>query len=418
MTNKRFIELFDKRRKGLLSESEAYELNEWIGHSDHYKEIFERLNDEEYLKKTVSQLAKARNEDWQIVLEKHPELNREQATVLNIFRERAIGIKRYVAAAAAIILIGVTVYWFMIANQVDKEKQASISEKVVHEVPAPDITKARITLANGQVVELNTLTSGVLAVQGNINVIKTDEGHISYKASSIAGSLEEGYNTLSNPRGSKIVSITLSDGTKAWLNSESSMKYPVTFSDHERRIELSGEAYFEVAKDTKKQFVVKSKDVSTVVLGTHFNVNNYANEGSIKVTLLEGSVDVKSPSPKGEEFRVRLVPGQQAVAKVYTPTGRVDSEGGATLNIDYSPDLEQVMAWKNGTFYFSGENLEAVMKQLARWYDMEVEYEGNVQSKRFGGMISRNKNLGEVLRVLELNDVHFRIEGKKIIVMK
>jgi transmembrane sensor len=406
MTNERFIELFDKSRNGDLSGSEAIEWNEWIERSDHNREMVERLHDEEYLKRTTSLLAKARLGDWQNILEKHPELRPEGAVVKRMNSVRLIRV--WIAAAAAVLLIVLTTYWFF-NNKAADQKLATTSKKQVHDVGPPDITKARITLANGQVVALDTLAIGVLAMQGKVNVVKTSDGQITYKGAAGKGvSGEVAYNTLTNPRGSKVVSISLGDGTTIWLNSESTLRYPVVFNGNERRIELTGEAYFEVASSflksgKKRPFFVTANDVTVEVLGTHFNVNAYGDEEALKTTLLEGSVKVGS---KGQS--VVLKPGEQAIVIA----------SHSPLTIDHSPALDQVMAWKNNTFYFDGENLQAIMKQLSRFYNVDVEYEGNIPDKRFGGMISRNKNLNEVLSVLELSGVHFRVEGKKIIVLK
>ncbi len=409
MTNERFVELFDKRHNGILSESEAIEWDEWIGQSDHNREMVERIRDQEYVKRTVNLLVKARLEDWQNIIKKHPELRPEGALVKRMSYRRLIRIS--IPAAAAFILIAFTTYW-LVNNKTTKQKPPVISKTKVQEVRPPDITKARITLANGEVVALDTLSNGVLAMQGKVNVVKTSDGQIAYKGpTGKEGSGEVSYNILTNPRGSQIVSINLSDGTTIWLNSESILRYPVVFNGNERSVVLTGEAYFEVAPSfaqsgKKRPFFVTANKVTVEVLGTHFNVNNYIDESALKVTLLEGSVKIGNRQSAIGNNTVVLKPGQQAIAIANQ------------LTTDYSPDLEKVMAWKNETFYFNGESLQAIMKQLARYYNVDVAYEGNISDKRFGGMISRNKNLNEVLNVLELSGVHFRVEGKKIIVSK
>lgn len=420
MTNERFIELFDKNQNGDLSGSEAIEWNEWIGQSEHNREMVERLHDQEYLKRTTSLLAKARLEDWQNILEKHPELKPEEMVIKRRNSVRLIRI--WIAAAAAVLLIVLTTYWFF-NNKAADQKLATTSKKQMQDIGPPDNAKARITLANGQVIALDTLASGVLALQGKVNVVKTSDGQVAYKGAAGNGpSGEVAYNTLTNPRGSKVVSINLSDGTIIWLNSESSLRYPVVFNSNDRRVELTGEAYFEVAPSfvksgKKRPFHVTANKVTVEVLGTHFNVNAYGDEEAVKTTLLEGKVRVvnEAGSKKYEvgskKIEVILNPGQQAVVELSR------SESGL-LTINHSPVIDKVMAWKNNTFYFDGETLQAIMKQLSRFYNVDVEYEGSIPDKRFGGMISRNKNLNEVLSVLELSGVHFRIEGKKIIVLK
>ena len=411
MTNTRFIELYDKSQSGLLSPAEAVEWNEWIGQSDHNRDMVERLQDEEYLKRMVSLLAKARQEDWQDIIKKHPELKPEGATVKRMNTGRLFRFR--IAAAAAILLIAFTTYWLLV-NKAPGKKLAITHQKQIQEIRPPDSTKATITLANGQVVTLDTLTSGVLAMQGKADVVKTSDGQIAYKRVTDNNRTGEvAYNTLTNPRGSKIVSINLSDGTKIWLNSESTLRYPVVFNGNERRVELTGEAYFEVAPSfirsgKKRPFYVTANDVTVEVLGTHFNVNNYPDEETIKVTLLEGRVRVgRGQRAAGKDNSVILKPGEQtSVYQTSQPSQPIPVQ------------IEEVMAWKNGAFYFNGENLQAIMKQLTRYYDVDVEYEGDIPDKHFGGMINRNKNLGEVLNVLELSGVHFQVEGKKIRVLK
>jgi hypothetical protein len=415
MTNERFIELFDKSRNGFLSESEAIEWNEWIGQSAHIREMVERCKDEEYLKRTVSLLAKARQGDWQDIIEEHPELKPEGAVVKHI--NKGMLIRKWIAVAAAILIVTGASYW-LINYKAPGQKLVAPYKMQLKDIRPPDSTKARITLANGQIVALDSFENGVLAAQGKITVIKTSDGQITYKGA--AGSEKSGemaYNTLVNPRGSKIVSISLSDGTKIWLNSESTLRYPVVFNGNERRVELTGEAYFEVAPSfiksgKKRPFYVTANDVTVEVLGTHFNVHNYNDESAIKVTLLEGSVRVgrrsrAQPGADGKQESVILKPGEQtSVSQSSQPSQPILVQ------------TEEIMAWKNNTFYFDGENLEAIMKQLARYYNVDVAYEGEIPDKKFGGMISRNKNLNEVLSVLELSGVHFRVEGKKIVVLK
>lgn len=405
MTNERFIELFDKSRIGILSELEAMEWNEWIALSEYNRAMVERIHDEEYLNRTLSLLAKARQEDWQSILEKHPELIAEGAVVKQINKVRLI--RKWISVAAALLLVAFTSFW-LINNKTPKPQLVIPYKEQLQDIRSPDTTKASITLANGQVLALNTLSNGVLAMQGKVNVVKNSDGQITYKGNAgNEGSKEVSFNTLINPRGSKVVSVSLSDGTKVWLNNESTLRYPVVFNGSERKVELTGEAYFEVAPSfikgsKKKSFVVTANKATIEVLGTHFNVNNYLDESATKVTLLEGSVIVKS-----KEQSVIIKPGQQ-----------VSVSQSSQLSQPIPVQTDEVMAWKNNTFYFDGENLQAIMKQLARYYNVEVEYEGTVPDKKFGGMINRNKNLNEVLNVLELSGVYFRVEGNKIIVLK
>jgi len=274
---------------------------------------------------------------------------------------------------------------------------------VVKNVAKPDLTpggnKAILTLSNGRSIVLNGAKNGTLAKQGNTDINKLSGGAISYQgASDIAAADAVIYNTASTPRGGQFQFI-LSDGTKVWLNSASSIKFPVAFNGSERKVELTGEAYFEVAHDAKRPFKVVSNQQQVEVLGTHFNINAYNDEDVINTTLLEGSVKVTSANTE-----ITIVPGQQAQFK----NGKINV---ASVNVD------DAVAWKNGLFNFNDNSIEEVMKQLSRWYDVDIKYEGKLPSRRFSGEISRNVNASQLLDILSFKKIHYRIEGKSIIVM-
>jgi len=226
-----------------------------------------------------------------------------------------------------------------------------------------------------------------------------------------------------------VISLTLSDGTKVWLNSESSLKYPTAFNGNAREVEITGEAYFEVrsqesgARSGASPFIVRKKDVSVTVLGTHFNVNAYDDEDVIKVTLLEGSVRMSSLlEDQGASLRggIPRASGQSQLKSVILKPGE---QGVVTQNSELrtqnSVDLEAVMAWKNGKFIFNETSIDVIMKQISRWYDVEVEYVGAKPDVHFIGDISRRENISEVLKMLEQTKaVKFSIEGEKIKVMR
>jgi transmembrane sensor len=305
--------------------------------------------------------------------------------------------RKYAAAAAILIIIAAVGH--LSFNRSFNKNDVVKNNLPAKDIAAPTSTKATITLANGQTVLLDSMNSGILATQGNVNVTKTADGQIIYNGTTS----ETTYNTLTNPRGSTVVNLTLNDGTKVWLNSESSLRYPTAFAGSERKVEITGEGYFEVAHNAARPFFVKDvdRDVEVKVLGTHFNVNTYADEGAMKVTLLQGSVKVT----KGSSTTL-LKPGQQAL---------VIEE----VKIINDADLDEVMAWKNGRFEFNASTIETVMKDMARWYDVQVEYAGVRPTVHFMGGISRLENISEVLKMLEQTKaVHFKIEGKKIVVMK
>jgi transmembrane sensor len=299
------------------------------------------------------------------------------------------------AAASVIVLFG-TAGYFLFFNK--KTEPTAIVKVKYQDIKAPQISKAVISLANGQKVYLDSLSNGALSI-GPVKLVKLPNGEIAYQQTPGEANGQIKYNTLSNPRGSKVINMLLADGSKVWLNAGSSLTYPVSFHDKERKVSVTGEAYFEVFHDASKPFIVNNGSVNIQVLGTHFNVNAFKDNGDLKVTLLEGSVKIKN----GNTFGI-LKPGEQA---------SVNTE----IKVQNDVDIEAVMGWKNGYFEFNNASLQNVLKEIARWYDVDVIYEGNNQHRSFAGEMQRDLSLSEILKILERNKVHFRIEGKKLIVM-
>lgn len=298
------------------------------------------------------------------------------------------------AAAAALIAVAVTgiLYVFRPVAPITAKK-----EPAPHQVK-PGGNKAVLTLADGSQITLDSAGNGAIASQGNVQVIKLNSGQLAYNLNGAKGK-EVSYNTLTTPRGGQF-NIILPDGSKVWLNAASSLRFPTVFNGREREVQLNGEAYFEIEQDARMPFKVTVNDIAVQVLGTHFNVMAYQDEGVVRTTLLEGVVRVQ----KGSQA-VQLKPGQQA---------RLNPAG--TMQVNDNIDVEEVVAWKNGYFHFNHEQLQGVMRQIGRWYDAEVAYEGNIPDREFGGKIARGSSIDEVLKILELSNVHFRVEGKKIIV--
>jgi hypothetical protein len=306
-----------------------------------------------------------------------------------------------IAAAAVIIgIIGSGIFIFF--NHTTPPKGISNIAAVKHgrpDIAAPNSVNAMLTLANGQQVVLDSVQNGALASQGSSTVSKLSNDKISYNSTSTESTKIE-YNTLTVPRGSRIINLVLADGTSVFLNAASSITYPTAFTGNERKVEISGEAYFEVAKDPGKTFIVSAGGVNTEVLGTHFNVNAYSDNGSIDVTLLQGRVKIVN-----DENAAILAPGQQ---------GQLNKKGKIDLNKDV--DTNQVMAWKNGLFNFNNQSVESIMLQMSRWYNVRVVYEGKRSDKHFSGLISRSDNISEVLKIMQLAGVQFKIEGGVITV--
>jgi ferric-dicitrate binding protein FerR (iron transport regulator) len=304
-----------------------------------------------------------------------------------------------VAAAAVIILMLAAGAYFVFNN---KKQTHQIAQITVHDVPAPASSRAVITLANGQQIILDSVGNGTtLATQGNVKILKKEDGRIEYEsagAGNPAGAIS--YNTLSNPRGSRGISLILADGSKVWLNAASSLTYPTAFTGEERKVQISGEAYFEVAHNPDKPFHVLANGMDVEDIGTAFDINAYDDEGVIKTTLVQGEVKVA----KGNKAQT-LLPGQQSV---------LDPQGN--LSLVKHADIESAIAWKNGLFSFDKADLKTVMRQVSRWYDLDVSYEGNIPPVQFSGEIGRDLSLNQLFSILNETRIHYRVEGKKMVV--
>lgn len=301
--------------------------------------------------------------------------------------------RRIAVAAAVLVFVSAGLYgWLQMG---DWKPEPVIARQ--NDVP-PGTNKAVLHLADGTVVTLDSAGNQVIRQGGT--TINQQNGQLRYNAND-PNATTVSFNTLATPRGGQY-SVTLPDGSKVWLNSASSLRFPTAFTGSERKVELTGEAYFEVAKNAKQPFKVALEDKTTIeVLGTHFNVNAYKDEPAISTTLLEGAVRLTN----GKE-RITIKPGERAQLR----------EGGTKFVID-RPDVDRVVAWKNGFFQFDGDNITMIMKQLSRWYDIEPVYAGNMNMKDYSGYISRNSNISEVLKMLELtNEIKFKVEGRKVTV--
>ena len=307
-----------------------------------------------------------------------------------------IHINRRLIAAAAILVFVITGAALLVLNRntiISSTKKIASQTKIL-----PGRNKAILQLANGEKIVLDSLNNEV--INENAGVIKAKNGQLIYGNNQTA-SQEINYNTVSIPNGGQY-QIVLSDGTKVWLNSASSLHYPVTFIGKERTVELTGEAYFEVAKNAGMPFKVKVKNTIVEVLGTHFNVMAYDNEENLKTTLLEGAVKISAAGNVNI-----LKPGQQL---------QLNNAGNATLVAN--ADVDEAVAWKNGLFRFNDADISSIMKQLARWYDIDISFEGKIPPTHFGGEVSRNSDLSQVLKILETSGIHFKLEGRQLTVQQ
>lgn len=300
--------------------------------------------------------------------------------------KRIVMIRRMVAAAAVVLLAIAGAYLLFFNKRTGVV--APVAERYHNDVN-PGRNAAVLTLAGGRNVVLNDSTPRVIGRQGDA-LVTQDSGRLVYE---VSGGRDMVYNTLTTQKGNQY-HLTLPDGTRVWLNASSSITFPSVFSGKQRQVNISGEAYFEVAKNGQQPFVVRQGSMDVEVLGTSFDVNGYGDEGEVKTTLLEGKVRAGGSV---------LAPGQQAVV----------SKG---VSVVKDADIEEVMSWKNGAFSFKDAGIEAIMQQVERWYDVEVVYEAKIKT-HFVADIRRDVPLSQLLKLLEETDqIHFRIDGRKVIV--
>lgn len=306
-------------------------------------------------------------------------------------------------AASIFIVLSVGLFYFL--DKPDVQPLLTIDQTPKPAPVVPGGNKAILTLSDGSKIILDHAKNGVLANQAGVSIQKTSDGELLYKFSNSDDSGKQPaedviYNKIETPKGGKY-QVNLPDGSIVWLNSASSLRFPALFSGNTREVELTGEAFFDVAKNKNKPFKVITKDQIVEVLGTRFNINSYGDEETIKTTLIEGSVKIIY-----KDKVVLLSPGQQFQPNESRPKV-------------IEADTEEVIAWKNGYFLFKDESIHSIMRKLSRWYDVEVTYAGEIPELGFGGNISRSKDITEVLDALQLtNAVHFKIEGRRITVMR
>jgi transmembrane sensor len=404
-------ELIWKYLQNKLTEAEKAELEAWISGSEPNRQLFVLLTSPASLYKKLKKFQ---------AFEVHAEtlqnkLNRANPPVITI-RPQKWWIYR--AAAVLFFLTFLAMYLTISPGTFKQRTEIQLFDK---KESAPGGNKAVLVLADGSLIFLNSASNGILAQQGNTAIVKKD-GELVYQPKMVKKKLAKNnlsfYNTVSTSKGEEY-RIVLSDGSKVWLNSESSVRFPTMFSGSERRVEITGEVYFEVV--TQKQSIPFIADIVTPsglsgeveVLGTHFNINAYRDEGSVKTTLLEGSVKLKidGKSVKDPKQSVILKPGQQASTS--------DEPGEPNTIRVQTVDPEEEIAWKKGYFRFKGTDIKQVLKQIARWYDVEIVYEVNVPKVpiHITGQVSRDSSVSKVLELLEgTGSLHFKMEGKKIIV--
>jgi len=382
MTREEYITLYEKYLTGNCTseEREAIENYQDSIDLDRHHWIKDQMGEQEVVKETI-----------------HAEL---LASIARQKRRQILKARTWYAAAAVILLIlSSGLYFNSLKNKTPVIVQTE-SPRFKNDV-LPGENRAILTLDDGSQINLDDAQNGVLASEDNTDIRKTGSGQLEYSAGDkIIETLK--YNTLSTPMGGQY-QLSLPDGSKVWLNSGSSIRFPTAFIGKERVIELKGEAFFDIKENKKMPFIVRTNNSMDIrVLGTQFNVMAYDDEKSINTTLLEGSVQILKES--GTAF---LEPGQAAIL----------NKGTGKIKVAIA-DIDEAVAWKNGYFIFSNENIESIMRKVSRWYNVEVDYQGNLSNKDFVGTISRDKNISELLKMLELTGaIHFKVDGRRVTVM-
>ncbi|MEO6707575.1 MAG: FecR domain-containing protein, partial [Ginsengibacter sp.] len=328
-----------------------------------------------------------------------------QSVILKAENGRVVRIKSrklWMVAASVLIVLVAGISFLYINRNENRQIPGNVTKiTILKNDIAPGGNKAVLTLSNGSSIVLDNAQNGTLTQQGNAKVVKLDNGKLVYQKDENTNAVAVQYNTITTPRGGQY-QLVLSDGSKVWLNASSSIRFPTAFTGRERDVEIIGEVYFEVAHNVEMPFHVKVNGMDVAVLGTHFNINAYDDEDVTKTTLLEGSIKVS----KGNKNTL-ITPGEQAQI----------ADKNDKIEIKKNVDLEEIVAWKNGKFIFQDVDIHSIMRQLERWYNITVSYEGNMPNEEFVGVISRDVNISQILNMLErTGTVKFKIEGRKIIV--
>lgn len=372
-----------------LTDKEHDELDAWVEESDDNMLLFEELTDENNIEANLAFMKQVRTEDNLKQVKEQIKFTRGKTV------QRSQKWLYAVAASIVLLVCSIVVYRLIFKN----EKNLPNNTTLIADAP-PGGNKATLTLSDGSVIQLTDSKSGLIKKDKGADISLVSGGQISYKQGENSLRNQVGYNTLSVPRGGQF-KVRLPDGSMVWLNAASTLKYPTFFNSAERHVELTGEGYFEIAKNAQQPFKILLPGRSEVkVVGTHFNIKAYQDEPIKKVTLVEGAVEVKN-----DNSLKRLVPGQQA---------QIQSK---QIQLADNIDSSEVLGWKNGTFVFRDADIESIMTQVERWYDIEVKYNAK-PTDHFNATITRDEPVSRLLKLLEnTGHLHFKIENKIIYVL-
>ena len=382
--------LIKKSKDGSLSEDESAEFENWKSRYTNRSQTLEKLLDDN----TIA--------DELLLMENIP-LDYHKKKILSQINPKSLFLStyfiRWVAAAFLIFIIAAT--WFLVHEKSTVNSTAALP---VHKnnIVVPAYNKATLTLTNGEVIALdNTLKKGIIYEFENIEIIHNDDG-IVFKVKDNAIADSNAFNTLTTPKGGQY-KVVLADGTEVWLNTASSIMFPTSFTGKERKVSVTGEAYFEVVKNVSQPFVVKANRISVKDLGTKFNIMSYRNENSVKTTLTEGLIAIST-----ETNQANMQPGEQAVLN-----------NGSSDFIIRKADIEEVLAWKTHKYFFKNTSIKTIMRQLERWYDIDVVYHDDVSSVLFSGGLTQKDNVSQLLEMLQSDSrLRFTLNGRIVTVYK
>lgn len=384
MDVERILDLLEKYVAGTATSSEESELHAW--YREHRRLYLIKEGEVPVLGKREKERLKRKM--LHILLKQTS--SRAFGKVVPFYRKQELIRKISVAAVFLIVAMG----GLLIYNAHKQPAVYALRDTIKQDI-APGHSGAILHLSNGKTIALDSVRDGIITEQKGLQIIKKD-GKLTY----IGKANEVVYNDIVTTRGQQW-ELELSDGTKVWLNAASSIHYPLSFKGKERIVKITGEAYFEVVHNNAQPFKVQVGDIRIEDIGTEFNVNAYTDESSIKTTLVNGSIKVST----GNENRF-LTHGQQAITL----------EDNNSIQVKKDVNIEEVISWKNGQIQFENENLQTIMRQISRWYDVNITYEGNIPDKIFTGGISRKSNLSELLKILKFEGVHYTQEGRTIII--
>ncbi|MBO9571906.1 MAG: FecR family protein [Chitinophagaceae bacterium] len=412
--------LIFKHLEGNISEEESNVLKSWAEESAQNRKFFEELTDEE-LRKLVQRGAAPEDKILQKIrsgINESVEIARPVHSIPSLTGGRHFLKTTWFKYAAAILLIiGISTYLWNRSTKTEESKTVKTETKKKDILPGGQ--RALLTLADGSTIILDSAANGQLAIQGNSKIVKLEDGQLIYNSGSISSPFEKGgrgdvrsgetaggfMNTMSTPRGGQY-QLTLSDGTKVWLNAASSITYPTAFTNKAREVSITGEAYFEVTPNKSQPFIVKTIKEEITVLGTSFNINAYPDEPSSKTSLIEGSVMVTTVAP---------YPPLAGDVSPKAKRGWTLKPGEAfTNNKIIKTDITQDIAWKNGLFNFNDLPFDEAMRQLSRWYDVEIIYDKGIPKKQLKGKMDRNLTLRDALSGLDGIGARFTLEGRVV----